>query len=64
MIKPHGSDKLNPLYVMDDAKRAARSGLDIVEGAKLYVDAYELNPPGSHFMQAGIVIVARALSPR
>jgi sulfate adenylyltransferase len=23
MIKPHGSDKLNPLYVMDDAKRAA-----------------------------------------
>ena len=22
MIKPHGSDKLNPLYVMDDAKRA------------------------------------------
>ncbi|MBW2525355.1 MAG: sulfate adenylyltransferase [Deltaproteobacteria bacterium] len=23
MIKPHGSDKLNPLYVMDDDKRAA-----------------------------------------
>ena len=23
MIKPHGSDKLNPLYVQDDAKRAA-----------------------------------------
>jgi sulfate adenylyltransferase len=23
MIKPHGSDKLNPLYVADDAKRAA-----------------------------------------
>ena len=23
MIKPHGSDQLNPLYVMDDAKRAA-----------------------------------------
>jgi sulfate adenylyltransferase len=23
MIKPHGSDKLNPLYVEDDAKRAA-----------------------------------------
>ena len=23
MIRPHGSDKLNPLYVMDDAKRAA-----------------------------------------
>jgi sulfate adenylyltransferase len=23
MIKPHGSDKLNPLYVMDDAARAA-----------------------------------------
>jgi sulfate adenylyltransferase len=23
MIKPHGSDKLNPLYVIDDAKRAA-----------------------------------------
>ncbi len=23
MIKPHGSDRLNPLYVMDDAKRAA-----------------------------------------
>ena len=23
MIKPHGSDNLNPLYVMDDAKRAA-----------------------------------------
>jgi len=23
MIKPHGSEKLNPLYVMDDAKRAA-----------------------------------------
>jgi sulfate adenylyltransferase len=23
MIKPHGSDTLNPLYVMDDAKRAA-----------------------------------------
>lgn len=23
MINPHGSDKLNPLYVMDDAKRAA-----------------------------------------
>jgi sulfate adenylyltransferase len=22
MIKPHGSDKLNPLYVEDDAKRA------------------------------------------
>ena len=22
MIKPHGSDKLNPLYVADDAKRA------------------------------------------
>ena len=22
MIKPHGSDKLNPLYVSDDAKRA------------------------------------------
>ena len=23
MIKPHGSDTLNPLYVRDDAKRAA-----------------------------------------
>ena len=23
MIKPHGSDKLNPLYVADDAKRTA-----------------------------------------
>ena len=23
MIKPHGSDTLNPLYVADDAKRAA-----------------------------------------
>ena len=23
MIKPHGSEQLNPLYVMDDAKRAA-----------------------------------------
>ena len=22
MIKPHGSDQLNPLYVQDDAKRA------------------------------------------
>ena len=22
MIKPHGSDTLNPLYVADDAKRA------------------------------------------
>ncbi len=23
MIKPHGSDQLNPLYVRDDAKRSA-----------------------------------------
>jgi len=23
MIKPHGSDTLNPLYVQDEAKRAA-----------------------------------------
>ena len=23
MIKPHGSETLNPLYVADDAKRAA-----------------------------------------
>ena len=23
LIKPHGSETLNPLYVMDDAKRAA-----------------------------------------
>ena len=23
MIKPHGSDTLNPLYVADDAERAA-----------------------------------------
>ena len=33
MIKPHGSDTLNPLYVADDAKRAALEA----EAAKLQV---------------------------
>ena len=34
MIKPHGSDTLNPLYVADDARREAW-----FERATAYIDA-------------------------
>ena len=36
MIKPHGSDTLNPLYVADDAKRAALT--EEAAGLKSIVD--------------------------
>ena len=37
-------------------------GFDILEGSRLYVDTYELNPPGAHFLQAAILGISRVFS--
>jgi len=49
-------------WINHDVALLTYLGFDILEGSKLYVDAYELNPPGSHFMQAAILALARAMS--
>ena len=41
MIKPHGSDTLNPLYVADEAKRA-----ELLEGSRRAAEAARLLPGG------------------
>jgi sulfate adenylyltransferase len=66
MIKPHGSDKLNPLYVMDNAKRAqltkeAESLPSIVVSSAAAANAVMLG--GGYFNPlTGFMDVAEAMS--